>query len=616
MPTTQACPDLSELAIDVIVMPDNDQAWQRIREQFDAVGFRQMSRFDAIVGASLSPGELRENLTPRAAYELSVGRRYPYGGVHEGIPSIGAVGCYLSHVELWKRAAKRSVPTLILEQDAEPGESSGQIINALTTIPPGVDVAFLGHLSIYRPRLVEMFSRKPSEGFHPVLPTSDIFCTHAYVITPEGAAKLAERALPINAQVDGFMRFLCTPESGIRMVYHWPSLVRQQADVSSSIQPVGNNLDNLLQGSSMAFQAASSILWIQLCRPWRFLSKRFSLKPTRYILKEQGVPRYLISNPGIFSRLIRSAFSSYDSAVESPSLKTGSTSAHPSGKTIWTYWDQGIDALPAFNRLCILSWKHHNPEWSVVVLDQANIFNHLDRSDLPPEWQKIETATAKADLIRLALLARHGGVWMDSSILLQQNLDELVWDRIEQQSLDLAGFSIRAFSRDQKDDVFESWFIACKSNSHLVMRWHQISGKLWEDRYSTAGILDDPLFKGVDLKNIDGPEYLHLHCSFQALIQTEPLCQEGFFKRSYMIPADDTAFRWKDRHGSCRASGLALLGNEYDTDHFSSTPLLKFTRWPAGEIFARFNAPDLLDPRHTLGRLLRRNLPNEIVAGS
>ena len=199
----------------------------------------------------------------------------PITNGNAAIPSIGAVGCYLSHVELWKRAAKRSVPTLILEQDAEPGKPPGQIFNALATIPPGVDVAFLGHLSIHRPRLVEIFSRQSTEGFHPVVPTSDIFCTHAYVITPEGAAKLAERALPINAQVDGFMRFLCAPESDIRMVYHSPSLVRQQAGVSSSIQPVGSNLDSLLQGSSMAFQAASSILWIQLCRPWRFLKKRW-----------------------------------------------------------------------------------------------------------------------------------------------------------------------------------------------------------------------------------------------------------------------------------------------------------------------------------------------------
>jgi len=597
-------------------MPDDDAAWHRIRDRITACGFPSPLRFDAIEGARLSTGELNACLTPRAAYELSVGRRFPFGWVHEGIPSLGAVGCYLSHLEMWKRAAERSVPTLILEQDAEPAASSERMAKAIAQIPPEADIALLGHLSLFKPRLMETLSSRSPEGFHPVQPTSDIFCTHAYLVTPRAARFLVERALPINAQVDCFMRFLCTEESGIRMVCHSPSLIRQQAGVPSLVQASGTTVDFVRQGSMMAVRAAASSIWMLLCRAGYFLRERLHLAPTGYMLKETGVPGYLIRHPGIFSRLVRSALPNYDSSATHSSFKISPGATHGSGKTIWTYWDQGINALPAFNRLCISTWAHHNPNWSIVVLDRSSLFNYLEPEDLPSHWETISTAQAKADLIRVALLARHGGIWMDSSILLQQSLDEFVWDRIEQKSLDLAGFSIRKFSRDHKDDVFESWFIACKPNSHLVMRWHQVLSRLWESRYSTSGILSDPLFQDVALKNIHGPEYLHLHSVFQALIQKEPQCKEAFYRRSWVVPADDTAFRWQDRHGFTRASGLALLGSEYDVTHFSSIPLLKFTGWPAGILFSRFNTRDLLDSRHTLGQLLRRNLPDEMEVRS
>lgn len=591
-------------------MPGDDNAWQRILDGFSDTRLTPPMRFDAVNGSRLTPDELNACLTPRAAYELSAGRRYPFGWVHEGIPSLGAVGCYLSHVELWKRAADRTVPTLILEQDAEPSVSLDRILDAIANIPTGVDVALLGHLTLFKPRVIERFSSKLPRGYHPVQSTSDVFCTHAYVVTPEGARKLADQALPINAQVDAYVRFLCTPESGFRMVYHSPSLIHQCDNIASSIQP-HSNIDYLLQGSTMAARALVNGVRGLANRSWQFLRNRLRFKPTRHIIKEQGVLPYLVHHPGIARRLIRSALLSYDPTVTQSLVGTDQDNPQPSGKTIWTYWDQGIEALPAFNRLCISTWVFHNPDWSILVLDPSTVFNYLEHDDLPPEWDTIKTAQAKADLIRLALLTRFGGVWMDSSIILQQSLDELVWNRIEQQSLDLAGFSIRRFSREGKDDIFESWFIACKPDSHLIKRWHQVSIRLWENRQTTSGILADPLFQNVDLQNIDGPEYLHLHCVFQALIQNEPECRKAFFERSWVIPADNTAFRWQDRHGFTRVSGLALLGREYEVGHFSSTPLLKFTGWPAAELFARFNTHDLLDQRHTLGRLLRRNLPND-----
>ncbi len=274
MPQTQSRHVKQELSIDVVVMRDDNDAWHRVRDKFSGVVRTSLTRFDAVDGTRLSNEALQACLTPRAAYELSVGRRFPFGWVHEGIPSLGAVGCYLSHIELWKRAAERSVATLILEQDAEPAVSSDQILSAIAHVPSQADIAFLGHLALYKPGLVEKFSSRPPQGFHRVRPTSDIFCTHAYLVTPRGARKLLEQALPINAQVDAFLRFLCTAESDISMVYHSPSLIRQHSNVISMIQARGTTVDHVLQGSMMAARALVNGIWGQLSRPWHFVRKR------------------------------------------------------------------------------------------------------------------------------------------------------------------------------------------------------------------------------------------------------------------------------------------------------------------------------------------------------
>ena len=257
MPETPNRPANTDLAVDVIVMQGNDDSWHRILETFNIPGLAPPSRFDAVDGKHLSSDKLHACLTPRAAYELSVGRRFPFGWVHEGVPSRGAVGCYLSHLEIWKRASERTVATLVLEQDAKPVALPGEISDAIASIPADADYVFLGHLALFLPRFMERFASKPVRGFHPVESSSDIFCTHAYVITPVGARKLVEKALPINSQVDCFVRFLATPESGVKVLYHSPSLVQQLPGIPSLIQLKGTTVAQVLQGGMMALRAVA-----------------------------------------------------------------------------------------------------------------------------------------------------------------------------------------------------------------------------------------------------------------------------------------------------------------------------------------------------------------------
>jgi hypothetical protein len=89
-------------------------------------------------------------------------------------------------------------------------------------------------------------------------------------------------------------------------------------------------------------------------------------------------------------------------------------------RVIWMYWHQGEAQAPFVVRRCIESWRRHNPGWKVRVLDAESVAGFADMSDVP------EALSFRyfADLLRVRLLARHGGVWADATVWCHRPLDD------------------------------------------------------------------------------------------------------------------------------------------------------------------------------------------------
>src|SRR5690606_14466017 len=86
-------------------------------------------------------------------------------------------------------------------------------------------------------------------------------------------------------------------------------------------------------------------------------------------------------------------------------------------KKIWMYWE---GALPEFVGKCVEQIRKKNPNYEVNFLTPENVqaFCDIDYSRLPQI-----TSQQKADLIRLHLIYHYGGIWLDASILVYENLD-------------------------------------------------------------------------------------------------------------------------------------------------------------------------------------------------
>ena len=125
-------------------------------------------------------------------------------------------------------------------------------------------------------------------------------------------------------------------------------------------------------------------------------------------------------------------------------------------KIIWAYWDK--QNLPEFIKICQKNWKKFARHYKIHLLHKQNIENWIN---MPDNWQTLPPYR-QSDIIRLKLLEKYGGIWMDASIILLTNPDNFIEG-------DLTLFTTPGTKLD--NPVYENWFIASSKNNPIIKKW-------------------------------------------------------------------------------------------------------------------------------------------------
>ena len=115
--------------------------------------------------------------------------------------SLGAIGCAESHWEIFEHVHEEAYGrALILEDDIvfNPNANLSLLLEAIHQIPDDAEIAYLGYC----------FSRT-HEFVKPLWKHGAACCTHAYVLSHFGAARLLQLLQPLSAPIDEVMRDLC-----------------------------------------------------------------------------------------------------------------------------------------------------------------------------------------------------------------------------------------------------------------------------------------------------------------------------------------------------------------------------------------------------------------------
>lgn len=97
---------------------------------------------------------------------------------------------------------------------------------------------------------------------------------------------------------------------------------------------------------------------------------------------------------------------------------------------IWVLWLQGEEKMPALVKMCLQSIRKNSNGHPVILLDSNNLQNYIT---LPERiWRlyadgKISHAHF-SDIVRMKLLATHGGFWIDATIYLARPIPDAVFE--------------------------------------------------------------------------------------------------------------------------------------------------------------------------------------------
>ncbi|MCH5315960.1 MAG: capsular polysaccharide synthesis protein [Eubacterium sp.] len=144
--------------------------------------------------------------------------------------------------------------------------------------------------------------------------------------------------------------------------------------------------------------------------------------------------------------------------------------------TIWVCWLQGIDNAPELVKICYESIKYHCKDWNIVLIDKTNLFDYIQLPDyIVKKWEKgIISNTHFSDMVRMDLLIRYGGLWIDSTTYLTAPIPEYVT------SDDFFVFRNGWFNNEMIN--FGSWFIYSKKDNILLLETQNLLFEYWKKK--------------------------------------------------------------------------------------------------------------------------------------
>jgi hypothetical protein len=187
-------------------------------------------------------------------------------------------------------------------------------------------------------------------------------------------------------------------------------------------------------------------------------------------------------------------------------------------KYIYILWFQGFENSHNIIKKCVESWKYYNPDWNIFLLDNNNLDNYIKLDTYIDISKKNIELCHISDIIRLILLQKYGGLWVDSTLFCNKPLDNWLPNYIRE------GFF--AFNKPYPNILLSNFFLYAEKNNYIINLWldstlnyyhnnnrahtyfihHYLFAKLYKNNYRFKKIWDKVI--KIDAENY-GPHYFY-----------------------------------------------------------------------------------------------------------
>lgn len=145
--------------------------------------------------------------------------------------------------------------------------------------------------------------------------------------------------------------------------------------------------------------------------------------------------------------------------------------------SIWIYWDN-LDAMPAIVERCIESIRKYSNGIKVILVSEAAIHKYvkIEPYIIEKYYRGKISRTHFSDIIRMSLLFRYGGIWMDATIFQTRPMPQNIVDN--------DFFTLRLDIEEQWQVVSHGqwcvFFIECKKGNLLIRETLAMMNMYWK----------------------------------------------------------------------------------------------------------------------------------------
>lgn len=144
---------------------------------------------------------------------------------------------------------------------------------------------------------------------------------------------------------------------------------------------------------------------------------------------------------------------------------------------VWVCWFQGMDSAPELVQQCYASLQAHLTDREIILLTEENYREYVDFPDYIVKKAEVGIIPKAqfSDLLRLALLIRYGGTWIDSTVFCAgKNIPEYMLDS------DLFMFQNLKPGLDGHATCISNWFITACTNHPLLLLTQALLYEYWK----------------------------------------------------------------------------------------------------------------------------------------
>lgn len=153
---------------------------------------------------------------------------------------------------------------------------------------------------------------------------------------------------------------------------------------------------------------------------------------------------------------------------------------HEQSNKVWVCWIQGMQDAPKLVQKCYQSLKENLTDREIILITSENIQQYAQLPEyIWKKWKSGQiTHTHMTDLLRLDLLVRYGGMWVDATVLCTRRREEIPEYYFDS---DLFLYQCLKPGRDGHAAYISSWLMSAKTNNKILMAVQYLCYEYWKE---------------------------------------------------------------------------------------------------------------------------------------